>query len=129
MTIKTWIAEFYPITAKRAAKGSALDATIHSLRKWEGRRPEAMARHGVSLGWQHEIYDGKSTFMFSGETCALCVKYRLTWSGVCGECPLYLARDKVPCDGRMPGEDISPYNAFSPEPMIAWLEKALSECK
>jgi hypothetical protein len=130
MTIETWESEFYPITSKQAAKGSALDATVHSLRKWDGKRSEALARHGVRTMWpQAVISDGNRTFCFNGATCALCVQFRPACSDSCGECPLYLARDKVSCDARMPGEDVAPYHDASPEPMIAWLGKALSECE
>lgn len=36
MSLKTWKAEFYPITATQAATRGDLAAAEHSLKKWEG---------------------------------------------------------------------------------------------
>ena len=33
MSLKSWKAEFYPVTASRVSKKNALE---HSLKKWEG---------------------------------------------------------------------------------------------
>lgn len=105
MSLKTWLEEFYPISAKDAPKGQA---AAHSLRKWQGLLPENLAKHGVDHvdttlgahlvgvpGWhttRAEEADRKP-FAFSGNTCALCFQYQDdaadTDYGFCCGCPLY----------------------------------------
>jgi hypothetical protein len=133
MSMQTWIDEFYPITAEEAARGSAKDATVHSIRKWEGLRPSALAKHGCTL-IENTLYDvDDRRLVIASNSCALCVKFYSTKT-YCRRCPLAKARDGTPCDKHMLGERIAPYFELTespngPEPMIAWLGKALSECK
>jgi hypothetical protein len=133
MSFRTWELEFYPITAEEAAKGSAKAATIHSIRKWEGLRPAALKRHGVAFE-DNLLSDGIASLGIDSESCALCEKFyghSADSPQNCSKCPLAKARDGVPCDRAMDCEDEDPYSSSSsnPEPMIAWLGKALSECK
>ena len=135
MTMQTWIDEFYPITAEEAARGSAKDATVHSIRKWEGLRHSALAKHGCTL-IENTLTDvDNRRLVIASNSCALCVKFYSTKT-YCLRCPLAIVRDGTSCDRRMLGERIAPYTYFEltespngPERMIAWLGKALSECK
>ena len=122
MSLQTWKNEFYPIPADKCRKK---DAVVHSLRKWIGFRPENLARHEMG------VLDIMGRGPLGADGCALCHKFEF---GDCELCPLALARDGVPCNDANDeyGEDSeSPYSHFldngDPEPMIAFLEKALAE--
>lgn len=135
MSIETWKRQFYPVEAETAAKQGAKAATIHSIRKWEGLRPDVLEKHGVSAAGSTLADDqGSPGFAINGETCALCVAFLGRDGNDCKRCPLYKARDKRRCDIAMIGHEVeSPYCAWidhsDPEPMIAWLGKALAEGK
>lgn len=139
MSYKTWEDEYYPISAYEAARGSALEATRHCIRKWEGLWPDVRREHGGVWGggWWIDWISGdyQDRFEVDGSTCALCVKY---WSEnntgkTCAKCPLAIARDDTPCYLTMPGEFMSPYEAMlkngDPGPMLAWLHKAQAKCE
>lgn len=133
MSIETWKRQFYPVEAETAAKQGAKAATIHSIRKWEGLRPDVLEKHGVSADRSTLADDqGSPGFAINGETCALCVAFCVP-GAECVRCPLYKARDSTRCDKLMRYEARSPYGAWinyaDPEPMIAWLGKALAEGK
>jgi hypothetical protein len=71
VSMKTWRAEFYPITANQAAKRGPLAAAKHSLQKWLGTRKAALKRHGVELGCRRVVGKGVGLDLDSA-TCALC---------------------------------------------------------
>lgn len=129
MSIRTWKAEFYPNDAYafREGTGVAADIIRHSLRKWQGLRKEALAKHGVEYNGYYVSASGeRSALDIDSDTCSLCVAYfDSDEDGVgCDQCPLYQHLGER-CD----------YNAFSPysiacrthdvEPMIAALEAIL----
>lgn len=124
MSYETWREEYYPVPACDVPKEQAV---AHSLRKWEGLRPEALAKHGIKLYAQNV---GGMLSIASG-SCALCHHY--CRGGSCESCPLAIARAEndgspVDCDKSRFDEDRSPwatgaYGPQNPEPMIAWLKK------
>lgn len=135
MSINTWKEEFYPIEAD-AAKGDALAAVEHSLRKWEGLRAENLTKHSCFVTTVGSIADdgaeaeGRANmFRVNSESCALC-KYNdeLVHHGdYCESCPITMATG-VPCDdvdGELEEDDIAPWDEWTmnqnPEPMIAVL--------
>lgn len=136
MTLDTWKREFYWVDADTVSSRSWAECVEHSIRKWEGLRPEALARHGL-------VKDGKAIFdptshidlWISGTTCALCQK-DLSTDGhrFCETCPLYAALGEARCDelSDEDADDDSPYGIWcdtgDPEPMIAALNKALEYC-
>lgn len=147
MTIATWKEEFYPVEADRTLRKDALP---HSIRKWEGLRPENLAKHNLFIPKAgktgciaEEGYDDtKSPYtgdnpkhslrMHSGN-CALCHHYEYlspyhSTLDKCHNCPLYKARGSRRCDSARSDERDSPWHSFSdhgdPLPMISWLEKS-----
>jgi len=124
MSLQTWKNEFYPIPADKCRKK---DAVVHSLRKWIGFRQENLARHGIATD------DIEYAHLDGGKSCALCFFYRNT-KEECGNCPLFVARGGWECflySSRYDIGLISCYASYTrhgnPEPMIAFLEKALAE--
>ena len=152
MTFKTWKQEFYPISARIAAdRAKTVDGfddvalAQHSLRKWQGLRPENLKRHGVEV----VKYNHGAKYITSGNslvelnidsgTCALCdahIKGYDEADDPCETCPLYQSRGKVACDDYNEDEDEdeenieSPWHQFAinndPEPMIKALEDTLA---
>lgn len=118
MSEQTWLEEFYPVEADEVAPEEALN---HSLRKWEGFAPEALARHKIET----------APIGCYSDTCALCKNFFAS-APHCATCPLALSRGGVPC-GRQTlaeankGKD-SPWHTMvctgNPLPMIAALRKA-----
>lgn len=118
MSLDTWKAEFYPTEASEAA-GSDLEATRHSLRKWEGLRTDALAKHGMVRYGLVGI---------SGRECALCQRYILRHPDMeCTGCPL-AATTGMTCDEGDEGDDA--YSVFTrtgnAEPLIAALRATLA---
>ena len=135
MSLNTWKEEFYPVAAD-AAKGDALAAVDHSLKKWEGLRAENLTKHSCSVTTVGSIITdvcedettADNTFEVNCESCALC-KYNdtLNQGSYCDSCPITLATG-VACDdvyGELEEDDIAPWDAWTmnenPEPMIAVL--------
>ena len=128
--------EYYPISAIEAARRGPLAACEHSLRKWRGALPEALAKHELFRGDEgcdehmiaEDLEKTENAFYFSDESCALC---QLDHTN-CATCPITRATGKA-CieDGEDGGE--SEYEIFacggSPEPMIALLERTLIHIK
>lgn len=132
MSIKTWKAEFYPITANRASKA---DAAEHSLRKWTGLLKKNLKKHNLENSWGMLVEEGKaSCFPIDTTTCALCRRFynfdEFDEKHECGDCPLFKVRGDVRCDDPLKSEDYSPFTHFSntsdPKPMIHWLKKAVA---
>lgn len=136
MTLKTWKKEFYPVTAKRAAKGSVVKAVEHSIRKWVGLRPSNLKRHGMVSYWvSGDIAEEGHTLTFlyiDGQSCSLCQKFVAVNYGDCSGCPLYESRGQVRCDCTGDTEG-NPYGAWrtkgDPMPMIKALRKSLKWIK
>lgn len=144
MSIKTWLAEFYPVDADAAMGMTNLQAVQHSLRKWIGLRKKNMAAHkcAIAEGYYPKAVTPKShskllakpydILRIDSGSCALCVKHSDTW--LCRTCPLARARGGVQCDKmsrseRKKADGVgAPWHAWiddlNPEPMIALLEKA-----
>jgi len=146
----SWVAEYYPIQARQVE--FFYEATVHSILKWAGARPENLARHGVEL---HPAEPAALVelgsrdivrFRFNGATCALCHvavaaadRHGMWRDAKCGHCPLAEARGGTRCYLRTQEEEISPYDALidevrmarlnrkpSPEPMLAELRDTLN---
>lgn len=133
MSLQSWKEEFYPVEAQYA---SPEEAVAHSLRKWEGLRPENLQKHGLVQNGKHleEVDSEDEEYFISGDSCALCHHYA---EDECNCCPLFKARGDVACDsfnieecgsdGEHPfGAGVNRANP-NPEPMIMWLKKAQEE--
>lgn len=117
MSLKTWKAEFYPVTAKRCSKKNALE---QALLVFIGFRPTNLARH--SLVWDNDVdviadFNGHHAKVPTFDICgsvALC-----EWYIRCNNCPLEncFADFAVLMDER------------SPEPMIKLLRKCIRKEK
>ena len=117
MGLKEWKAEYYPVEAHDAA-GTAIEATQHSLRKWQGMRREVMDAYGVTV-----------IEIVAFTDCALCCYGRRLNAGrQCDACPLKQTLGR-PCDcapvlGRSEWRAWMSYN--DAEPMITALERTLT---
>ena len=97
MSLETWIAEFYPRSAREVTKKAAL---AHSLRKWVGLMPENLKRHGVTLLDRYVVDQGASPFCIGSDTCALCYWYWDEEMNACPKCPLQAFTDGAACWGQ-----------------------------
>lgn len=134
MSLETWKAEFYPVSAGSKSWGK-LKALEHSLKKWRGLRKKNLDKHGVTkeldssdLNYSENGVDW--TFFVDARSCALCKLYlpKEGQEGTCSKCPLFEARGRR-CDRADVPLGVSPYRDFkeysNPEPMIKLIEKAL----
>lgn len=137
MSLETWKQEFYPVSAEEAVV-DAITAVDHSIKKWEGLRPNTLANHQICtsasnrrIGEFTSLHDIDSHFIIAAETCALCVLNEYRCDGKyygCDMCPIVEVTGR-PCDGSFydddDEEDVSPWNIWlltaDPEPMIALL--------
>ena len=131
MSLQTWKAEFYPQSAAETLALKIDDtertelALAHSIQKWRGLTPAALARHQLKVvdGDLFPSNGADETFGIDAESCALCMAFP-----GCKDCPLYGSRDNVSCDSTTAEEAHSPFFMFSvdsdPQPMIDALEKA-----
>lgn len=138
MTLKSWKAEFYPITAGQAAKKSLVEAVEHSIQKWNGLRKANLKKHNLEVGYLDRIEDEDGdTLGIDVDSCALCKKFVVP-NGKCDGCPLFESRGKVTCDnytkkefeeedGNHPFGEWCDWN--NPVPMIRALKKALKWAK
>lgn len=129
MSKQTWRDTYYPTPAylhgkhdDPDSKEAAVAAIRHSLRKWEGLRPDVLKAHGTTRLELH---------MTGGDRCSLCylatarrrVAVLSLGSDICAYCPLTQA-GQPPCD-----EPESAYreqqDTHDPQPMIAALRAAL----
>ena len=99
MSIKSWKQEFYPITAKQAARKGDLAAIDHAYLKFRGTFPSNLKRHRCEKRKCRVLF-GDFEFCFSFETCALCVRNTETILDMprCGRCPLFVSGG-VRCPG------------------------------
>lgn len=143
MSLKTWMNEFYPVSAD--ALTTPAGAIEHCIRKWEGLRPENLERHGMvkTIDSKYDIIEkGRKlndvdliyldaeeaveygAFKVNADTCALC---RLHGNG-CESCELANSRDGLDCYSDNDEERQTPFDEWGqkhdPEPMIFWLVKA-----
>lgn len=138
-----WIAKYYPDNARdlfpnhRAGDNVTdemnLKAIDHSLQKWEGLLPEALAEFDVTLEYGTvEKRDGTPLLGIDGSSCALC-RIHIDWlRPSCEKCPLWEVRGGAACDRKTAGElldDVeAPFGAMrfhgDPKPMIAELKRA-----
>lgn len=157
MSLASWMREFYSIDA--SAPTTERGAVEHCIRKWEGLRPENLARHQmqavrplglecnedaydiVEIGSEHLIHEELNcfspasarqmrVFRVSSDTCALCALH----SNRCTECVLYKARGDLDCySNKSDEEKDTPFEIWGaeqdPEPMIFWLVKARHDLK
>ena len=130
MSLESWKRQFYP-----RERVGAIGAIEHSIRKWEGLRPENLKAHKLSkMIGSHDITDEllmargdeihwTDSFNIDSDTCALCIRH----DDECRRCELAIARDGLDCFHSNEEETISPFHAWSqyadPEPMIFWLVK------
>jgi len=127
MTLATWKKEFYPITAKQAARKGKVAAIEHSLKKWIGLRESNLKKHkmiyyrGVAVIFEEN--KNRFTFAISGTTCALCFKYGE--KDCCTGCPLK-SPYPFPCGHGAYGYWACTGNT---KPMIKELRKALVEAR
>lgn len=135
MSLVTWKAEFYPEDACVAADKGPIEATKHSILKWQGLRKENLANQGVWLADDmHIVVDAYNIggFRIDATTCALCEHTEnYTDAGDCTVCPFTLANG-YDCSGDLDDSDACdgyPYGVFldtgDPEPMIESLECTL----
>lgn len=130
MSLKTWIQEFYPISAQRT---DIKDAAQHSLNKWQGLLPENLAKHDmIFAGGAVEDDVAGEYFEIDASSCALCHHYMdhsARYGDMCNKCPLSIARGGVQCDQELFDEAEDPYHAFikhrNPYPMMCWLRKTI----
>lgn len=128
MSLASWKKEFYPTTAERMRDASDIQLVKHSLRKWRGALPENCKKHRVSYASWY-IHQGESdyrnTFLFGGDSCALCMAYpfpEIDFKGNGVFCPLYRFLGK-PC--YRPGLAVFGCSVNDPRPMISALEGTL----
>lgn len=134
MSIESWKKEFYPIEAADVPKDQAV---AHSLKKWQGLRDEAIARHGLSrtkygdlsetvkdyhVDAVEEKVNRPDFFIVNDDSCALCIHY-LKIQGDCFGCPVFELDNQ--CEEEYSAFYLYCYKGGDPEPMIAVLEKAL----
>ena len=151
MTLATWTPLHYTTSARLFLKEAftptnKLAAVEHSLKKWEGLRPEVLAKHGLTLDRNNNVNDVNNVndlLNIDSTTCALCalVLHREAEDEhgyECDSCPLAEARGGYACDCSTPdeiednddGDDeyVSPWDMWQchgdPEPMIAALKAA-----
>ena len=124
MSLQSWLAEFMPHAANSEEAQRAPAA--HANQKWEGLRPENLARHGVEKQdiW---ITDGVDRLQINLVTCALCIAVNYGYTEECTGCLLDEVRG-APCIDELTGESASPYAHWrlrgDPAPMIRDLERA-----
>jgi hypothetical protein len=140
MSLASWKEEFYPEPASNFEKYENTtrtdeEALAHSIKKWEGMRPENLVKHGVELQQAaiRVIADDEERhilFLIDSGSCSLCQRH-MTY-GDCNCCPLYQLRG-IRCDRRMGDESLSPYNMMvdynDVEPMLAQLYAARDKAK
>lgn len=127
MSLETWKAEFYPISAAEAAQDGRLAAIKHSLQKWSGLTERQLRAHDIAKAGRSTLVSAGPyrSFDINSSTCALCSLYLKSRSFErCKGCPL-VALLGAPCDTG----PCNPYNAFTvddkPGPMIDALNALL----
>lgn len=82
MSMKSWMSEFYPIPAKLMYGASDEVCILHSLRRYEGLKPENLLKHGLKLiDYILMEPDTNKSLGISSFHCALCIKYPTVCTG------------------------------------------------
>lgn len=124
MSLETWKAEFYPISADEVVESNTTLTAIvqHSLTKWQGLLPDNLEKHKCYIVGTC-VCDGTGEELYiRSETCSLCA---LTESD-CSICPLAMILGES-CDDNIS----SPYSVFAsypehdPKMMIKALKRTL----
>lgn len=91
MSLKSWLDEFYPVSASEVSKEDALE---HSIQKWKGLLPENLKKHNVTYRWEEvQSCDEMETTVplpITASSCALC-QHWYDGEYACPECPLVKA--------------------------------------
>ena len=135
MSLKTWIEEFYPITA--SPKMSAAEACKHGILKWRGRYLKNLKKHKVITD-TYKIIEKEDahkefakTFEFNCDTCALCnIYYKyVEVERKCPDCPI-VKSGNISCISHSSAYFKTTREAYaSPEPMLKVLRQALKYCE
>lgn len=142
MSIDSWKAEFYPVTARQLAlprddpgkNATDLELIDHCIKKWEGLKPENLTKHEIYLTDDKDVAPiwvvGGSAPDFvaiNSSSCALCIRHLEPVdedSLPCDQCPITLSRGAscdtdLRTDPRLPIEPgsstlrpFSPWHAF-----------------
>lgn len=116
MSLETWKAEFYPITADELKESFSTGPLTpeqdiilvnHAILKWQGLLPTNLEKHGIRKIGYAIISDGHSQLSIGESNCSLCRVYfeHIIWN--CRGCPLYHHLGR-PCYG-----ENSPYIQFT----------------
>jgi hypothetical protein len=121
MSLKTWIAKYYPVPADQVK--TTEDAVKHSILKWEGLRDQNLEVNECTLlfhavGDEHDPHD---QLVLSSSTCALCHLHE-DGHNSCPDCPLSKLRG-MRCDEPLGKSPYSTGMCNNPEPMINLLKK------
>jgi hypothetical protein len=130
MSLETWKVEFFPYSQEEVALLARKDNKTQleaALLKWQGLRPENLAKHGVrklrETHCNYEISDEERTLWINHVTCSLCVAH-----SECESCPL--VEQGADCCEKTPSEGTPPYGLWrvtgDPELMIQRIERALA---
>ena len=134
-TIQAWKEEFCPVNIHHV-KLEDMGAWIR--RKWEGARPDALAKYGLTkMSNCYRIEDVNCTYLFNIDTCPWCIVAKKRSNaerdradcevGICSHCPAVVAGMR-PCEDSRDGS--SPYAFWcrddDPEPMIKWVDEAIA---
>jgi hypothetical protein len=123
MSLESWKAEFYPVSAKKPRSDVA--RLRHSIRKWVGLRKANLKKHECHKDEVDDSlwYTDKGPFSVDTTSCALCEKYfdhAHEDDGQCRGCPLKNTLGSR-CDDLKNGQEM-PYTVWldssNPEPMI-----------
>lgn len=142
MSKTTWLKKHYPNSALdfifekwEITQERAIEATEHSLAKWQGLLPKNLKKHNIKL-FKNERFCGEPSLLdineegvlsIDGDSCALC-KMFLDYANngeyaECSNCPL------AQMMGQTCNNSGSPWLSFledlDPEPMIKALERTL----
>lgn len=127
MSLATWKEEYVGDVDRVA--GDAIAATKHSIHKWMGLRPEALASHAVrKVGYGiAERSPDTDVLRLDFNTCALC-KYSMDAVGEvnCDGCP-YTTHFGCSCEDSPRSPYPTWYATDDPEPMIVALNVVLEE--
>jgi len=94
MSLKTWLEEFYPITAAQAVEKGETAALNHSIQKFKGLLASNLNRHNVKkVGASVVDHTDGGRFILTHEACTLCILHNVTKysSNGCYKCPLSTA--------------------------------------
>ena len=122
MSLATWKAIHYAVTAEAAAALGDLAAVRHAMWKWGGLSAEVLAMHDVFVDTPHIRDDDDMVLKIASETCALCERHE-----GCKTCPLFEAFGGISCSDNF-ADDSQPYDVWydtgDPAPMQAALAAA-----